>query len=145
MAQKALGRAYNVAAAAKNKWVAVRPSGGVAFVGYLGGAAGDTYTLQEAKDASGTGAQNLAIIADYHTNTGDGSDAWVKRTQAAAATVTTAATAVQQAVVIEVLGVSLDDGYTYVKLNSSGAATIAALQTDLSPQRQAANLPAMGV
>lgn len=145
MAQKALGRSFNVCAAAKNKWIAVRPSGGVAFVGYLSGGVGDTFTLQEAKDASGTGAQNLAIITDYHTNTGDGSDAWVKRTQAAAATVSTAASANQNAIEIEVQGTSLDDTYTYVKLNSSGSATVTALQTDLSPQRGAANLPAMGV
>jgi len=145
MAQKALGRTINVTANAKNKWIAVKPAGGIAFVGYLTGGVGDTFTLQEAKDAAGTGAQNLAVITDYHTNTGDGSDAWVKRTQAAAATVATAAAANQNAIEIEVQGTSLDDTYTYVKLNSSGSATVTAVQVDLSPQRQAAALPAMGV
>jgi hypothetical protein len=91
---------------------------------YLAGAVGDTYTLQEAKDSAGTGAQNLAIITEYHTNTGDGSDAWTKRTQAAAATVVTAAAATQNAMVVEVQGTSLDDGYKYVKLTSTGAGAV---------------------
>jgi hypothetical protein len=145
MAQKALGRTYNATPGADGKWIAVKNAGGVAFVCYLAGAVGDTYTLQEAKDSAGTGAQNLAIITEYHTNTGDGSDAWTKRTQAAAATVVTAAAAAQNAMVVEVLGVSLDDGYKYLKLTSTGAGAVNAQHFDLMTQRAAANLPAMGV
>lgn len=143
MAQKALGRTYNATPAADGKWIAVKNAGGVAFICYLTGAVGDTYTLQEAKDSSGTGAKNLAVITEYHTNTGDGSDAWTKRTQAAAATVVTAAAATQNAMVVEVLGVSLDDGFKYVKLTSTGAGTVNAQHFDLMTQRAAANLPAM--
>lgn len=145
MAQKGLGRVFNTVPAGDGTWISLKAAGGVSFLCYLGGAAGDTYTLQEAKDASGTGAQNLATVTTYWTNTGNGTDAWVKRTQAAAATVTTAATAAQQAMVVEVLGTSLSDTYKYVKVTSTGSGTVNALTTDLTTQRDPNNLPAMGV
>jgi hypothetical protein len=145
MSQKALGRLFNSTPAADGKWIALKgAAAGVTFSCYLAGAVGDTYTLQEAKDSSGTGAQNLAIITEYHTNTGDGSDAWTRRTQAAAATVVTAAAATQNAAVVEVEGTSLSDGYKYVKLTSTGAGTVNALTRDLLAQRAPANLPATG-
>jgi hypothetical protein len=145
MSQKALGRIFNTTPAADGVWIALRgAAAGVTFAGYLGGGVGDVYTLQEAKDSAGTGAQNLAIITEYHTNTGNGSDAWTRRTQSAGATVTTAAAATQNAVVIEVEGTSLSDGYRYVKLTSTGAGTVNALTRDLLAQRAPANLPATG-
>lgn len=145
MAQKALGRVFNTSPAADGVYINLREAGGIAFLCYLGGAAGDTYTLVEAKDASGTGAQNLAVITEYYTNTGNGTDAWTRRTQAAAATVVTAAAATQQAAVFEVEGTQLSDTYKYVKVTSTGAGTVNAVTRDLMTQRAAANLPAMGV
>ena len=145
MSQKALGRLINTVPAADGKWINLRNAGGVAFLCYLAGAAGDTYTLQEAKDAAGTGAQNLASVTRYHTSTGDGSDTWTERSQAAAATVVTAAAATQNAMVVEVQGTSLSDGYKYLKLTSTGAGTVNACHTDLMSQRAAQSLPAMGV
>lgn len=145
MSQKALGRLINTTPAADGVWIALKgAAAGITFSCYLAGAAGDTYTLQEAKDSGGTGAQNLACIAEYHTCTGNGSDAWTRRTQAAAAAVTTAAAATQNAAVIEVEGTSLSDGYRYVKLTSTGAGTVNALTRDLIAQRAPANLPATG-
>ncbi|MFD8866016.1 hypothetical protein ACFV1F_16850 [Streptomyces sp. NPDC059590] len=145
MSQKALGRLINTTPAADGVWIALKgAAAGVTFSCYLAGAAGDTYTLQEAKDSGGTGAQNLACITEYHTNTGNGSDAWTRRTQAAAATVVTAAAATQNAAVVEVEGTSLSDGYRYVKLTSTGAGTVNALTRDLIAQRAPANLPATG-
>ncbi|MEU9792887.1 hypothetical protein AB0E27_20055 [Streptomyces sparsogenes] len=145
MSQKALGRLINTTPAADGVWIALKgAAAGVTFSCYLAGAVGDTYTLQEAKDSGGTGAQNLPCISEYHTNTGNGSDAWTRRTQAAAATVTTAAAATQNAAVIEVEGTSLSDGYKYVKLTSTGAGTVTALTRDLTAQRAPANLPATG-
>lgn len=145
MSQRALGRLFNSTPAGDGVWINLKAAGGVAFLCYLGGAAGDTYTLQEAKDAAGTGAQNLANIATYFTNTGNGTDAWTKRTQAAAATVVTTATAAQQAMVCEVEATALSDTYKFVKLTSTGAGTVNAVTRDLSAQREPANLPAMGV
>lgn len=145
MSQKALGNLFNTTPAADGVWINLKAAGAVAFLCYLGGAAGDTYTLQEAKDASGTGAQNLACITRYHTNTGNGSDAWTERSQAAAATMVTAAAATQNAAVVEVMGTSLSDTYKFVKLTSTGAGTVNAVTTNLASQRAAANLPAMGV
>jgi hypothetical protein len=145
MSQKALGRLFNTTPAADGVWINIGDqAGGVTFVGYLGAAAGDTYTLQQAKDSAGTGAVNLAAISEYYTNTGNGSDAWVKRTQAAAATVVAAASAVQQAVVIEVEGTQLADDYCFVKVTSTGAGTVNAIQRDLMVQRAPENLPATG-
>ncbi|WP_225811330.1 hypothetical protein [Streptomyces spinosus] len=145
MSQKALGRLFNSTPAADGVWIALKgAAAGVDFSCYLAGAVGDTYTLQEAKDSSGTGAQNLAVITEYHTCTGNGSDAWTRRTQAAAATVTTAAAATQNAMVVAVEGTSLSDGYRYVKLTSTGAGTVNAITRDLLAQRAPANLPATG-
>jgi hypothetical protein len=145
VAQKALGRLFNTSPASDGVWINLREAGGIAFLCYLGGAAGDTYTLQEAKDSSGTGAQNLAAISEYFTNTGNASDAWTRRTQTAAATVVTAAAATQNAAVFEVEGTQLSDTYKYVKVTSTGAGTVNAVTRDLMTQRAAANLPAMGV
>ena len=144
MAQKGLGRTFNTTPAADGVWINLKDAASIAFLCYLGGAAGDTYTLQEAKDSAGTGAQNLAVITEYHTNTGNGTDAWTRRTQAAAATVVTAAAATQNAMVVEVLGTQLSDTYKFVKLTSTGAGTVNAVTQNLAVQRTAANLPAMG-
>jgi len=145
MSQKALGRLVNTTPAADGVWIALKgAAAGVTFSCYLAGAVGDTYTLQEAKDSGGTGAQNLVNISEYWTNTGNGSDAWTRRTQTAAATVVTAAAATQNAMVCEVEGTSLSDGYRYVKLTSTGAGTVNALTRDLGAMRAPANLPATG-
>lgn len=145
MAMKALGRSVNFTPAADGVWISLQEASGVLFECYLAGAAGDTYTLQEAKDSAGTGAQNLAIITEYYTNTGNGTDAWTRRTQAAAATVVTAAAATQNAMAVEVQGTSLDDGYKFVKLTSTGAGLVFANIRDLTSQRAPELLPAMGV
>lgn len=142
--QKALGRLFNCQPAADGKWISLKNSAGIAFLCYLAAAAGDTYTLQEAKDSSGTGAQNLAVITEFHTSTGDATDGWTRRTQAAAATMVTAASAVQNAAVLEVEASSLSDLYCFVKLTSTGAGAVNACIRDLNTQRAAANLPAMG-
>ncbi|MEU5596823.1 hypothetical protein [Streptomyces sp. NPDC020298] len=145
MSQRALGRLINVTPAADGVWIALKgAAAGVTFSCYLAGAAGDTYTLQEAKDSGGTGAQNLVNVTEYWTNTGNASDAWTRRTQAAAATVVTAAAATQNAMVCEVEGTSLSDGYKYVKLTSTGAGTVTAIQRDLGVMRAPASLPATG-
>lgn len=145
MAQKALGRLVNWTPAGDGVWINLRDAGGIAFACYLSGAAGDTYTLQEAKDASGTGAQNLAAVTEYFTNTGTAADAWTRRTQAAAATVVTAAAATQNAAWFEVENTQLSDTYKFVKVTSTGAGTVSPITRDLMTQRAAANLPAMGV
>jgi hypothetical protein len=141
---EALGRTVNVISVADGVYISLRDCGGVAFSCYLAAAAGDTYTLVEAKDAAGTGAQNLAAVTRYYTCTGDGTDAWTKRTQAAAATVVTAAAATQNAMWVEIDGAQLSDDYDYVKLTSTGAGRVEAIARDLVVQRAPANLPALG-
>jgi hypothetical protein len=46
--------------------------------------------------------------------------------------------------VCEVEGTSLSDTYKYVKLTSTGAGTVTAIQRDLGVMRAAASLPATG-
>lgn len=142
---EALGRVLNVQNAMDGLYVNLTNCGGVTFACYLTGAAGDTYTLVEAKTAGGGSAQNLATITRWHTNTGNGTDAWVKHTQAAAATVVAAATAAEQCVVIEVDVEELSDLYKFVKLTSTGAGLVVAITRDLKVQRAPANLAAMAV
>lgn len=137
----ALGRLFNVRYVADGGYVTLRDAGGVTFLCYLTGAAGDTYTLQEAKDVSGTSAQNLAVITRYWTSTGDGSDTWVLHTQAAAATITTAATAAENFAIFDVEASSLDDTYTALKVTSTGAGLVTPIVRDLAVQRMPSNLP----
>lgn len=144
MSQKALGRLFNYAPAADGVYINLKAAGGISFLCFLAAAAGDTYTLVEAKDSAGTGAQNLAVITEYFTNTGNATDAWTRRTQTAAATVVTAAAATQNAMVVEVEGTQLSDTYKFVKLTSTGAGLVNAVTRDLAAQRTPANLPIMG-
>lgn len=140
---EALGRALNAQYLMDGLWVNMKYCSGVTFLCYLGGAAGDTYTLQNATTAAGGGAANLATITRYWTCTGNGSDAWTLNTQAAAATVVTAAAATQNCMCVEVDGVELADGFDYLRLTSTGAGIVVAITRDLTVQRLPSNLPAM--
>ena len=137
---EALGRLFNVLSLGDAKYVNLRDCGGVTFMCYLAAAAGDTWTLQEATTAAGGGATNLVTITRFHTCTGDGTDAWTLRTQAAAATVVTAAAATQNAMVVEVEAEELSAGFSYVKLTSTGAGLVTAVTRDLRVARKPSNL-----
>ncbi len=134
---EALGRLINVLPLADDVYVPMKDCGGITFIGY--NASGDTWTLTEAKDASGTGAQVLATIERFHTQATSGA-AWVKGTQAAGSAVTT--TSSQDAICIEVEAPELSDTYKYVKLTSTSTGTVVAIQRDLHVMRAPANLPA---
>jgi hypothetical protein len=136
---EALGRLLNPVAVGDGVYVNLRDAGGVTFLCYLAGAAGDTYTLTEAKDASGTGAQVLATITRYHTSNGVGG-VWTLHTQAAASTVVTAAATAENGMVVEVEQAELSDTYKYVKLTSTGAGLVTPILRDLEVQRKPANL-----
>ena len=145
MSREALGRIVNVQSAMDDVYVNLRDVGGIAVVGFLTGAAGDTYTVTEAKTSAGGSAQVLATVTTYYTNTGNGTDAWTKRTQAAASTGVTAAAATQNQVLFHLFPEELSDTYKYVKIASTGAGTVAIVTYDLLVQRAPANLPAIGV
>lgn len=135
---EALGRLFNVLAVADDVYVPLKDTSGVTFVCFL--AAGDTYTLTEAKDASGTGAQVLTTITRFYVQATPGA-AWSKVTQAAASTMVT--TASQDVAVLEVEGAELSDTYDYVKLASTSTGTVCAILRDLNVQRAPANLAAL--
>ncbi|HEY6012729.1 MAG TPA: hypothetical protein VIU37_01935 [Candidatus Limnocylindrales bacterium] len=142
---EALGRTINTIAIADGVYINMRDGGGVAFDCYLAAAAGDTYTLTEAKTAAGGSSQVLATITQYYTCTGDGTDTWTKRTQAAASTVVTAAAATENCAYFEIHGVELSDSFDYVKVASTGAGIVIAILHDLTVQRKPSNLAAIGV
>ena len=142
---EALGRLDNPILQADGVYINMKDGAGVQFLCYLAAAAGDTYTLTEAKTAAGGSSQVLATITQFYTSTGDGTDAWTKRTQAAASTVVTAAAATQNGMVVEVDGTELSAGYKYLKLTSAGAGRVTANLRDLTVQRAPASLPALGV
>lgn len=139
-----LGRVFNLMPAGDAVYVSMKQCDAVTFLGYLA-STGDTYTLTEAKDAAGTGAQALVKITQFYLSKGDGSAAWTKTTQAAASTAVATSAAAQSAIVIHVNGTSLSDGYKYLKLASTGAATVTAITHDLDVQRSPVNLTALGV
>jgi hypothetical protein len=135
---EALGRLFNVVAVADDVYVGLKDAAGATFL--CTNAAGDTWTLTEARDAAGTGAQVLATITGYYTQATVGA-AWARQTQAAASTVVT--TASQDVAVIEIEEAELSDGYTHVKIASTSTGTVVALPRDLKVQRAPANLPAL--
>lgn len=132
-----LGRVFNVIAVADGVLVPMKDCGGISFVCYL--AAGDTFTVQEATDAAGTGAQDLATIEQFYGGNGVGG-AWTKRTQAAAAAVTIST---DDCVVLYVGEQELSAGYGWLKCTSTGAGTVVALQHDLEVQRSPEKLAAL--
>lgn len=137
-----LGRVYNVIGTGTGAWVSLKQASAVDFLCIL--AAGDTYTLQQATDASGTSAANLAIITQYYATTAVGLGTWTKVTQAAGASIT--ATATTQAVTVFAVNEnSLSDGFKYVKVTASGAGLVIPIVHDLDVQRTPANLPALAV
>lgn len=116
-------------------YVSLKDCENIAFLCYLAGAAGDTYTLTEAKDAAGTSAKVLGSIVRYYTSDGIGG-VWTEQTQAAGSTVVTTAVTAQNGMVVEVGADQLDDGFRYLKLASTGAGLVTVLQTDLDVQRR---------
>lgn len=135
-----LGRVFNTIAVADGVLVPLRDASAVSFICYL--AAGDTFTIQEAQDAAGTGATNLAVIDNYYTSDGVGG-VWAEQSQAAAAAVTIAGTAGLDCAVFTVHASSLSDNFTHVKCTSTSTGTVVAVLHDLTVQRAPQNLPAL--
>lgn len=135
-----LGRLFNVIAVGDGVYAPLTDATAVTFVGYLD--AGDTFTVQEARDAAGTGAQNLAVVDHYYTSNGVGG-AWTKRTQAAAATVVIAGTTGLDCCVFSIGAEKLSDGFTYIKCTSTSTGTVVVLTHGLGTQRGPENLPAL--
>ncbi len=67
--------------------------------------------------------------------------AWSRKTQVAASTIVTSAS--EDVVVLELDAIELSDDYGWVKLTSTGAGTVVAIQHDLHSQRKPANLTAL--
>ena len=143
MSMKAQGRLIgNPVMIADNVYVSMVNCTNMAFLCYLAGAAGDTYTLTEAKTAAGGSAQALACITQYTTADGVGG-ATTKQTQAAGSTVVATAATAQNGMLVEVGAEQLSDGFKWIKLASTGAGLVTAVPTDLSIQRTPANLPSV--
>ena len=136
-----LGRLFNViAVAADTVWVPMDRGAAVTFVCFLG--AGDTFTVQQATAAAGTGNTNLATITQYYTSDGVGG-AWAKQTQAAGAAVTVAGTAGLDCAVFTIGADELGDGYTHINCTSTSTGTVVAIVHDLYVQRAPQNLRAL--
>jgi hypothetical protein len=137
---EALGRLFNVVPVADGVEVNMRDASAVTFV--CVGANAETFTLAEATDAAGTGAQTLATITRYYSGaTSAGADAWVEETIAAGGVVTT--TTAKPVAVIHVQQAEMSDGFDYLRVTSSSTGTVVAIVHDLNVQRDPANLPAL--
>lgn len=135
---EALGRLFNVLPVADDVYVDMRKCESVTFV--CVNTAGDTYTLTEATSAAGAGAAVLSTITAFWISATVGA-AWSRVTQAAGSTAVP--TASQDVMVLHVSGAELSDGFTHVKLASTGAGTVVAITHELKAPRSPANLPAM--
>lgn len=135
MAMEGLGRVFNSVPTGDGVWINMRDSSSAAFV--LVGA--DTYTLQEATDAAGTGAQDLATIDRAYTNAGAvGATTWVETEQTAAATIVVAANAV-----IHVHGTELSDDFDYIAVTAGATGAVQVFTYDLVTSRNPENLRAV--
>lgn len=146
------------AAAGTGKRVSLKKAQAASIVLFKGAGTGTdnpVITLQEHNAASGGTSQNLARIAEWHYKSAAslaGTEAWVKGTQAAAATLTlgTPAQATLQGIyVVEVDGTWLSDGFTHISVNvaDTGAAGaqlggVLYVLHGLAVQRKPANLAA---
>lgn len=135
---EALGRLLNILPVADDAYIDMRDCDNVLFLGTL--AAGDTWTLTEAKTAGGGTSQVLATMTRWHVSATVGA-AWTLKTQAAASTIATSAS--EDVMVVEVTTAELSDGYRFLKLTSTSTGLVTAIQTDLKVQRKPANLPAL--
>ncbi len=133
-----LGAIFNVLTTANDTYISMKDCGSVAFVCLNTG--GDTWTLTEATDASGTGAVALATITTSHVSATVGA-AWTRLTQAAASTEVSSSS--QDVCVIQVSDYELSDGFDFVKIAATGSGTVVAITYDLKVQRKAVNQPAM--
>lgn len=132
---EALGRTFDVVPIASGVYINMANASGVTFV--CTGA--DTFTVREAKDHSGTSVQNIAsLITHYYQQAGtDGTHAWTKQTQAAAAAVTQASA---YTTVIEVPVSWMDDQFDYIYCHAAASGLVTAILHDLTVQRTPANL-----
>lgn len=132
---EALGRVIDVVPIASGAYLSMKNASGVTFV--CTGA--DTFTVREAKDASGTSVQNIGnVITHYYQNTSTvGAAAWTKQTQAAGAAVTQAGA---YTTVIEIFASQLDDQFDYIYCHAAAAGLVTAILHDLTVQRSPANL-----
>lgn len=136
---EALGRLFDVLAIGDDAYVNMQRAEAVTFICFL--AAGDTYTLTEAKTAAGGSAQVLTTIDRFHVQATPGA-AWVLVTQAAASTMVT--TASQDVAALYVGAVELSAGYKFLKLASTSTGTVVPILHDLSVQRAPVNLALIG-
>lgn len=131
-----LGYQFNVVPIASGVAINLRRSRGVTFVC----TGNDTFTLTSSATFAGSYTTPGNIVTRTYTNTAtNGTAAWVKATQAAAATVVISS----GTVAFYVDGASLPDTITCVKCTASGAGLVTAVLGELYPQRAAANLPAV--
>lgn len=143
---EALGRLFNVVPVADAVEVDMQHATGVTFV--CVGANAETFTVKEARDAAGTGAQNLACVTHYYANAGSsGANAWTRSPasgeNAATAVVTTTTAAPVAAIFVG--AAQLSDGFTHVRVDSSSTGTVFAILHDLRVKRTPENLPAVAV
>lgn len=132
---EALGRVIDVVPIASGAYISMKNASGITFV--CTGA--DTFTVREAKDASGTSVQNIGnVITRYYQNTSTaGGAGWTKQTQAGSYQVVQGS---NYTTVIEVFGSQMDDGFPYVYCHAGGSGLVTAILHDLTVQRSPANL-----
>lgn len=138
-----LGRVANVAwtAASTPKWISVKDCSAVMVIG----SGADTFTVTEAKDASGTGAKSPVqntITRWYGTAVGAGS-AWTETVLSGSG-----ANAVVSASAVTVFTIDckgIDPLFSYVKVAATSTAVVVVVPIDLDVQRAPQNLPALGV
>lgn len=135
-----LGRVFNVVpTAADTPWVSMKQCGAVAFIGV----GTDTYTIDQATNAAGGSAANLAVIDHYYRSTSAaGAAGYTRVNQAVAATFSATAGGIA---IAQINATSLADGFKYLRCTSTGAGLVVAVVYDLEVQRDPTRLVALGV
>lgn len=133
MSIELLGRTIDVVPIASGSAISLKNCAGITFVV----TGNDTWTLTSSATFGGayTSPGNI-IVRTYKSTATNGTAAWTRVNQTAAATVVSAS----GTVVFFVDGCSLPDTHTYVKLTAGAAGTVFAILGDLDVQRAPANL-----
>jgi hypothetical protein len=133
-----LGRLFNVVPTAAGAWVSLRHAAAVTFVC----TGSDTFTLNEATDSAGSGAQALTVITHrYYSSGAVGQTAWARNPASGEATAASAVVSTDATFAIHVSANSLSDGFSHVRLAVAGSGLVRAILHDLNMQRSPEYLP----
>lgn len=144
---RALGREYNLCAAASGQALSLREASGIGILA-LNTTASGTVTVTAGTTYAGSyenwsAANGFGMPSTYYSGTATATAAWAKNTTSWSTNVLVGATGNNNMWYLDFLVSELADTYDYIKVTATGC-TITAILYDLTVQRTPANLQIPG-